>query len=98
MKIIKILFVTIGLFFFVSSCNSNSKAKSKADTWNKGQKEQWTSKCLTFLEANGVEKKNAVDYCSCVLEKTSEKYTPAEAANITEEEERKLWDSCDYSW
>ncbi len=53
---------------------------------------------MKFMETNEVEEKNATDFCDCMLEKTSEKYTPAEAAKITEEEERKLWESCDYTW
>jgi hypothetical protein len=33
-----------------------------------------------------------------MLEKTSESYTPEEAANITREEEQKIWEKCDYRW
>jgi hypothetical protein len=33
-----------------------------------------------------------------MYEKTSDKYTPEEAENITADEERKLWNECDYSW
>ncbi len=94
MKTIKLLLVTFGLLLFAGACNSDSKA----DTWDKNQKDKWTNSCMKFMKDNGVEEKNAVDFCDCVLEKTSEKYTPEEAANITEEEERKLWDSCDYDW
>jgi hypothetical protein len=33
-----------------------------------------------------------------MFEKTSDKYTPEEAEGITAEEERKLWNECDYNW
>ena len=106
MKIIKLLIVTFGFLVFAGACNSDSKAEKKApakkekaaDTWNDEQKAKWTKSCMEFMETNGVEKRNAVDFCDCMLKKTSEKYTPEEAAKITEEEERKLWDSCDYDW
>ena len=94
MKTIKLLFVSLGLLLFVSACN----CESKSDTWSNEQKATWTKSCITFMENNGVEEKNAVDFCDCMLDKTSEKYTPEEAAKITEEEERKLWESCDYNW
>jgi len=32
------------------------------------------------------------------LKKTSEKYTPEEAVKITPEQERQLWQECDYDW
>ncbi len=94
MKIIRLLFVSLGLLLFVSACNCDSKA----DTWSDEQKAEWTKSCKSFMATNGVEEKNAVDYCDCMLEKTSQNYTPEEAVNITEEEERKLWESCDYTW
>jgi hypothetical protein len=94
MKMIRLLLVTFGLLLFAGACNCDSKA----DTWDNDQKAKWTKSCMTFMETKGVEEKNAVDFCDCMLEKTSEKYTPEEAANITEDEERKLWESCDYDW
>lgn len=94
MKTIKLLFASLSLLFLIAACNCDSKA----DSWSDEQKTTWKKSCMTFMENNGVEEKNAVDFCDCMLEKTSEKYTPEEAANITEEEERKLWESCDYDW
>ena len=94
MKITKLLFISIIIIAFASACNCDSKA----DTWTKEQKTEWTNNCKTFMKTNGVEEQNAVDYCDCMLEKTSENYTPEEAVNITEDEERKLWESCDYTW
>lgn len=96
MKIFKLLFASLILLATITACDCNKD--SKADTWSKDQKAEWTTKCKGFMNTNGVEGKNATDFCDCMLEKTSEKYTPEEAANITEEEERKLWESCDYSW
>ncbi len=94
MKIINLLFVAFGLLLITGSCNCDSKA----DTWSDEQKAEWTKSCKEFMKTNGVEDKNAVDFCDCMLEKTSKEYTPDEAAKITEEEERKLWESCDYTW
>ncbi len=96
MKIIKLLFAFVIMAALFSACNYDNK--SKADSWNDQQKTVWTNKCTGFMKTNGVEEKAAVDFCDCMLDKTSEKYTPEEAANITEEEERKLWEECDYTW
>lgn len=96
MNIIKVLFASVILLAAITACDCQDK--SKADTWNDQQKTEWTTKCKGFMKTNGVEEKNAEDFCDCMLEKTSEKYTPEEAASITEEEERKLWESCDYTW
>ncbi|MBC8321777.1 MAG: hypothetical protein H8E34_13760 [Bacteroidetes bacterium] len=94
MKTIRLLFVSFGLLLFVSACNNDTKT----DTWSSEQKATWTKNCKEFMKTNGVEEMNAVDFCDCMLKKTSEKYTAEEAANITEVEERKLWESCDYTW
>jgi hypothetical protein len=77
-----------------AGCNSDSKAKS----WNQEQKDQWTAKCLKFMEERSVQKDQAVDFCDCMLKKTSEKFTPQEAEKITAREERELWKECDYQW
>ncbi len=91
------LFISSFLFImFIGACNCGGN--SKADTWDEAQKAEWTNNCMKFMETNGVEEKNATDFCDCMLKKTSEKYTPEEAAGITEEEERKLWEGCDYTW
>lgn len=94
MRTIRLTMGIIVLLFVVAACNCDSKA----DTWTDNDKAKWTTSCMEFMETNGVEKLNAVDYCSCMLDKTSKNYTPEEAVNITTEEERKLWESCDYSW
>ncbi|MCD4789817.1 MAG: hypothetical protein K8R37_07425 [Bacteroidales bacterium] len=94
MKKIKILILVIAGAALMYACNSNSKA----DTWSEEQKDKWKTNCMEFMSANNVEKNTAADFCDCMFKKTSEKYTPGEAANITEEEERKLWEECDYSW
>ncbi len=94
MKTIKFAIGIILVLFIASACNSDSKA----DTWTKEDTTKWTQSCLKFMESNGVEKEDAVGFCDCMLKKTSEKYTPKEAENLTEDQERKLWESCDYSW
>lgn len=94
MKTLKVLALTISIAFFAASCVSNSKA----DTWSGDQKATWTQSCLEFMAEQGVDDKNAEGFCDCMLKKTSEKYTPEEAASISTEEERKLWEECDYNW
>lgn len=86
------MFVAIvGVF---SACQTNSKA----DTWSADQQKEWKKSCMTLLLDNGVEKSVAEDRCDCMFEKTSEKYTPEEAAKIDIKQEKKLWEECDYSW
>jgi hypothetical protein len=94
MKIIKLLFVAFGFLLIIGSCNCDTKA----DTWSDEQKTEWTKSCKEFMKTNAVEEQNAVDFCDCMLEKTAQDYSPEEAAKITEDEERKLWESCDYTW
>lgn len=95
MNKVKYLFVIIGLLLIVGCCNN---ADSKSDTWSDQQKAEWTESCLKMLEANQTFKGVAEDVCDCMLKKTSESYTPEEAANITREEEQKIWEKCDYRW
>jgi len=84
----------IGLTIISCACNTHSKA----NTWSEQQKSKWTTECLELMKSNGMKDKAAKDFCDCMLEKTSDKYTPEEAANITREEERKIWENCDYQW
>lgn len=95
MKILKVLVVGISLAFLSGACCSNN---SKADTWSNDQKAAWTQNCMEFMAQEGVEEKSAKDFCDCVLDKTSEKYSPEEAAAINVDEERKIWADCDYNW
>lgn len=95
MKNLKITFIFFGLFIFTIACDSPS---SKADSWNEEQKTNWTNNCLKFMESREVDANQAIEFCDCMLTKTSEQYSPEEAAAITEDEERKLWESCDYQW
>ena len=94
MKKIKMLILVIAGAALMYACDRDSKA----DTWNEEQKDKWTNRCMEFMTANNVEKSTAAGFCDCMLKKTSKKYTPEEAASITAEEERKLWEECDYTW
>jgi len=47
---------------------------------------------------NGVSKNKATEFCNCMFTKISQKYTPEEAVNISEEAETNLWHSCGYYW
>ena len=83
-------------FVILAGCCNN--ADSKSDTWSDEQKAVWTENCVKMLEANQVFEGVAEDVCDCMLEKTSESYTPEEAATITRDEEQKIWEKCDYNW
>ena len=94
MKTLRILALAFSIVIIAGACNCNSQA----DKWSSEQKAAWTENCMEFMAQQGVDKKDAVGFCDCMFEKTSEKYTPEQAAAITEQEERKLWDECDFSW
>lgn len=87
--------ISVVALLLLTACNSNSKSK----TWSAEQKEQWKTECIQMLVEEGVAETNiAEDHCDCMYEKTSEKYTPKEAASLTDEQEREIWRECDYSW
>ncbi|MCX6277182.1 MAG: hypothetical protein NT004_03675 [Bacteroidetes bacterium] len=84
----------LGFMLLATITGCNSKAKS----WSQEQKETWTTSCMKFMNDRGVAKKDAASFCDCMLKKTANKYTPEEAVKITPEEERQLWQQCDYQW
>lgn len=88
------LIMLIGFLSFVLSCNSSSKS----NTWTAEQQMKWKTECNELLVGHGTTKDVAADYCDCMFQKTSEKYTPDEAAVLTAEQERKIWEECNYSW
>jgi hypothetical protein len=94
MKKYRLFIVVISIMIFTGFTGCNSKS----GTWTQEDKNTWTTNCMTFMNQQGVEQKAAADFCDCMLQKTSQKYTPQEAANITTEEERSLWNECNYSW
>jgi hypothetical protein len=94
MKRFRFILPVLMLSVLVWSASCSSKAKS----WSKENKDTWHAKCMQFLTTRGVEQRAATDFCDCMLKKTSEKYTPAEAEKITPEEEQQLWKQCDYQW
>jgi len=94
MKKFRFFIEALGFILFVSFTGCNSKAKS----WSQEQKDKWTKSCMEFMNDRGVSENDAIGFCDCMLKKTSDKYTPEEAVKITPEEERKLWQECDYQW
>ncbi len=96
MKIKKSLTILLFIFLFggIESCQHTNKE----NTWSDAQKTKWKTECQKLLSSRGLKTSDANDFCDCMLKKTSEKYTPEEATKITEEEERKLWQECDYQW
>ena len=95
MNKIKYLLVLMSIILVAGCCNNTD---SKSDTWSDEQKAEWTQDCLKMLEANQVFEGVAEDVCDCMLKKTSESYTPMEAAKLTREQEQKVWEKCDYRW
>ncbi len=94
MKRIGVVFLSLFFIVIISSCKSDSKAK----TWSKDQETQWKKECVELLESGDNTKADAEDFCDCMFEKTSEKYTPEEAASLTEEQEAAVYQECDYQW
>lgn len=93
----KTLIIPIAMFILLFSAVSCASG-SKADTWSNQQEQKWKTECKKLLMSNGEREATAEDYCDCMYDKTSEKYTPEEAAKLTENQEREIWDECDYSW
>jgi hypothetical protein len=90
--------ITIILFMIFSGSFESCQNNSKENTWSDEQKTKWKTECQQTLTSRGLKSKDANDFCDCMLKKTSQKYTPEEATKITIEEERKLWNECDYQW
>ncbi len=86
--------ITIVALLAMAACNSNSKSK----TWNEEQEKQWKIECVRVLVEKGVSDDAAKDFSDCMYQKTSEKYTPIEAAALTVKQEQEIWRECDYSW
>ncbi len=96
MKIKKALTI-LSLIFFIVGIES-CQQQGKSTTWSDAQKTKWKTECQQALIKRGVKANQANDVCDCMFKKTSEKYTPEEAIKITIEEERKLWEDCNYQW
>lgn len=94
MKKIGFLLVSVIFVFGFIACNQDSKE----DTWSKEQETKWKKECNELLTNNGTAKDDAEDFCDCMFEKTARKYTPEEAAKLTEKQEQEIWQECDYQW
>jgi len=94
MKTFNFFILTLGFMLMAGLSGCQSKTKS----WSQAQKETWTTNCMKVMTDRGVDQKDAAGLCDCMLKKTSEKYSPEEAVNITPEQERQLWQECDYQW
>lgn len=94
MKKLRFFIPALGFMMLVGYTGCNSKSKS----WSQEQKDKWTTNCMKFMNDRGVAQKDAVGFCDCMLKKTSNEYTPEEAVKITADQERQLWQQCDYQW
>lgn len=94
MKNFKYFALLVGVLFVFAACNCDSKS----DTWSDQQEKTWKENCVNMFNTNENLEGPVEDLCDCMFEKTSEKYTPEEAANITPEEEQKLLEECSDSW
>lgn len=97
MKKLKLIALLLGILFIAAACNSGPK-NSKADSWSEQQEQTWKENCLKLLKENGTSEGPAKEFCDCMFEKTSEMYTPEEAAGLTTKQEQEIWDKCDYNW
>lgn len=82
------------LFLSAASCRS----KHNMAPWTAEQKKVWITNTKAFLTNSGVAEKDAVDFANCMFEKTSAEYTFDQAAHLNDEQARKLWQKCDYTW
>ncbi len=94
MKKLKYFVFVIGIMFVVAACDCDSKS----DTWSDEQEKAWKAKCIKMFNTNENLEGPVEDLCDCMFRKTSEKYTPEEAKDITPEEEQKLLEKCSDSW
>jgi hypothetical protein len=78
----------------LASCSNESS------TWTQDQKDTWLKDCNDKFVANAdpEDKANLESLCTCMLEVTARDYTPEEAKSISEDEERKLLENCNYNW
>lgn len=89
-KKIKILIIAL---FLLGGC-SQSK-------WSETDQENWLKNCReTFVDqaTDKEDKANLEDLCDCMLKVTSRKYTVEEAQNLTEDQMRRLFNDCNYSY
>jgi len=96
MKSLKFNLFLLFAALFVSSCGSESTSD-----WSQADKDQWLKSCQETFVNKAVkeeDKDQLEDLCKCMLEVTSRDYTVEEAENLTEDQERKLLENCDYSW
>jgi hypothetical protein len=85
-------FVAIALFLFTACSQSK---------WSEEEEEKWMKNCReTFVNhaTSEDEKMQLEDLCDCMLKVTSRKYTAEEAQHLTEDQERKLLNDCNYSY
>ncbi len=69
--------------------------------WSKAEEDKWLKTCRETFVNNAVNKEDKAqleDLCDCMLKLTSRKYTVEEAQNLTEDQERKLLNDCNYSY
>lgn len=69
--------------------------------WSEAEKEKWMKNCReAFVNpaVNKDDKAQMEDLCDCMLKVTSRKYTAEEASNLTVDQERQLFNDCNYSY
>lgn len=85
--------IVLGTIAF-SSCSNDSS------TWTQDQKDTWLEECNDkfVVNAEATDKASLESLCTCMLEVTSRDYTPTTVKTMTEDEERKLLQNCNYNW
>lgn len=78
----------------LSACGSGD-----SKDWSDDQKKAVTDRCLTMLEAGNSSTDGTVeDFCDCMTDKTTEKFTPVEAEALSGDDYKKILEDCNYSW
>jgi len=95
MKKISSILLVLALTIILLSCNS---ATTREKSWSEQQETSWKNNCNELLVKNGTPAGDAAEFCDCMFKKTAEKYTPKEAAALTEKQEQEIWEECDYQW
>jgi hypothetical protein len=89
------------ILFFISSLAISSCGHNHQSEWSQADKDKWLKTCQeTFVDKaeNETDKEQLEDLCKCMLDVTSRDYTVEEAVNLTDEQERKLLQNCNYNW
>ena len=83
------------MMILVMSCDTDTKE----ELWSEQQKQEWVERCNQgFIDVPEGEKKAVANLCDCMLEEIMEDYSPEEAADLSQDQVRKVLLDCNYNW